>query len=177
MHSRRNQNLVLPSLQHVYAHPLTQIVPCQWLNGGVCSYRKEVFKEFQFDERLKGIACGEDLDFSYRIYLKHPYSLYQTPLAKCIHLRREKRGERLKETIFIHETNYWYLLFKFNKGHRGWIAFAWSRLGWIIWEILKMVKAPFASGFKVFCLIQANLYLFFHRKEVKQGRGKFLLKN
>ena len=46
------------------------------LSGGCTAYLKEVFDQFRFDEKLKGYAYLEDVDFSYRVGKKYRL-LYQ----------------------------------------------------------------------------------------------------
>ena len=59
----------------------------EWLKGGAMAYKREVFKEHSFDERLQkfgGYALGEDLMFSYSIYLSG-YKLTYGKGAYVIH--------------------------------------------------------------------------------------------
>ena len=83
-HSQKNLNKLLPSMQDVYADPLTKIVNCQWLMSGCTCYRKEIIQSFKFDENLYKYCSGDDADLSYRIYKEHPNTLYQTPFARLI---------------------------------------------------------------------------------------------
>ena len=63
--------------------PLKQLTQVDFLAGGVCAYRKDVFTKFCFDENYKGYGLGEDKDFSYRV--SKYYQLMVTPEAKLNH--------------------------------------------------------------------------------------------
>lgn len=52
-------------------------------SGCNMSYRREVFKDFKFDENLKGYCFMEDVDFSFRVSQNH--SLVQTSNATLVH--------------------------------------------------------------------------------------------
>jgi GT2 family glycosyltransferase len=54
------------------------------LPGGLTSYKKEVFREFSFDEQLVKYALSEDLDFSFRVSRK--YKLVIAPKARLQHV-------------------------------------------------------------------------------------------
>lgn len=58
------------------------------------AFRREILRQFKFDESLKGYSYMEDLLLSHSIHKKYPNSLYITPYAKCIHkVSREGRTE------------------------------------------------------------------------------------
>jgi GT2 family glycosyltransferase len=58
----------------------------EYQNGWFMSYRRRVFEEERFDERLAGYAFKEDIDFSYRV-AKRGYVFVQTPKARIDHLK------------------------------------------------------------------------------------------
>jgi len=57
--------------------------PTNILPGGITGYRKAVFQEFLFDEKLIKYCLGEDMDFSYRVSSK--YKLAFSTKALAIH--------------------------------------------------------------------------------------------
>ena len=76
---------------------LKTISEVDFLSGGVCSYRRTVFKEFRFTDEYRKHALGEDKDFSLRVSGKH--RLVVTPHAKLFHynspeMRPDKRRKR-----------------------------------------------------------------------------------
>ncbi len=75
---------VLPSGYNTLMCPAAQTRPVQWLFGGATVWKREVFKEFIFDDWYEGTGLCEDLDFSYRVGKK--YGLYVVAQAKVDHL-------------------------------------------------------------------------------------------
>jgi GT2 family glycosyltransferase len=64
----------------------------EFFAGWFMSYRREVFEHERFDENLSGYAFKEDVDFSYRLFMRG-YLLVQTPEARIEH--RKAATERL----------------------------------------------------------------------------------
>ena len=70
----------------------------EFIAGGVTAYKRKVFEEFMFDEKLMGYCYGEDADFSYRVSRK--YVNYYTPFAKATHKpSSEARGRGIKSLL------------------------------------------------------------------------------
>lgn len=68
----------------------------EWLSGGDMAYRKSVFDELRFDERLErfgGYALGEDMDLSHRVMLHYGEPLQILPGGSVTHHQAE--GGRL----------------------------------------------------------------------------------
>lgn len=62
--------------------------PAEWLSGGSMAFRKKVFDELKFDERLEtfgGYALGEDVDFSHRVMLHFKEPLLIADSGRVIH--------------------------------------------------------------------------------------------
>lgn len=60
--------------------------PVHWLPGCAMVWKKDVFKEFMFDENFSGYARYEEVDFSYRVGKK--YRMFMVADAKAQHLSR-----------------------------------------------------------------------------------------
>ncbi|WP_022836890.1 glycosyltransferase family 2 protein [Salisaeta longa] len=100
--------------------------PVEWLPGCACSYRRAVFDAFRFDERLRGYAMLEDLDFSFRVGQLHP--LRAVPGAVLEHRRTPTaRFDRARytERALIHR--WWFVRKHFAAWER--LAYAWAALG------------------------------------------------
>jgi len=176
VHARKNQNRLLPSLQNVYAIPLTKVINCEWMAGGGVSYCKEIFSEFNFEEKFLGPSYGEDIDFSYRVYKKYPKGLLQTPRARCVHKRSPGGRMPAKKLIFIQEIHHWYLLHKLSVDAIGYITFLWSRLGRLILELGKLFLKPSSRQIlTIFYLVQAYFYVFIHRESIRAGEWESLI--
>lgn len=109
------------------------------LLGCNMSYRKDVLKDFKFDESLTGYALGEDVDLSYRV--SHRYKLIVTPFAKLEHkvsgVSRITNAE-LEERYIVNSC----YLFKKNipQTNKNRIYFLWSRIGLIIHSIVQAIR-------------------------------------
>lgn len=66
--------------------PITarELIPCEWIGGGVSALRREAFESVGgFASFFAGSSPGEDLDLGYR--LSRNWKVYYVPAAKCIH--------------------------------------------------------------------------------------------
>jgi glycosyltransferase involved in cell wall biosynthesis len=95
-----------------YPQPLTQIISCEWLSGTNSSYKKELVKNFKFDENFKKYSLCEDMDFSYRIQKKYPKSLLMTPYAKVIHTYSQLDRIPKEHSTYMEIANHTYFFFK-----------------------------------------------------------------
>jgi GT2 family glycosyltransferase len=80
----QNRARVLPT-GISYPFPLTHVINGEWLNGSNVSYKRKIFEQFQWDEKLKRYSLCDDMDISYRIQKIYPQSLFITPNAKVLH--------------------------------------------------------------------------------------------
>ncbi len=64
-------------------HPFDRNVETRWLNGGSTLWRRDVIREFDFDEWFIGHGYLEDVDYSFRVGMK--WRLYAVADAKCYH--------------------------------------------------------------------------------------------
>lgn len=102
-------------------------------SGGCSAFRRTVFGEFLFDERLTGYSYMEDVDFSYRVSRK--FRLAYQPLARSEHLSgtssRTDSGVRRK--MFI--RNHIYLFLKnAPKDFAHLYGFAASLIGMLVYN-------------------------------------------
>ena len=94
----------------------SQVVPVQWMPGGACAYRREVFATHQFDAEAEGPSPRiEDLDFSYRVGASWPL-LFQ-PQARLNHYPSPVNRARLN-------------------------TYATERLAWRAWFVQKNLPGP-----------------------------------
>jgi len=119
-----------------YPHGTTGFREVEDLNGGLTGYRRVVFDEFQFDERLTGYSYMEDVDFSRRVSYK--YRLFYNPEAKVEHrVGAGGRGERRRNReMFI--LNHQYLFYKnfYPRNRLYAICHYWSILGLFFHSLL-----------------------------------------
>jgi len=119
---------------------LTKIINCDSLCGGCMAFKREVFNEFKFDERLKKIAYMEDDLFSYSIFKKYPKGLFITPYAKCIHKRSATGRTEDKELERLEFQYRKYVSVKLL-GLKGALIHYWQSIGITIMRLaLKLMK-------------------------------------
>lgn len=119
---------------------IRQTMPVQWLSGCNMAYRREVFTQFHFDQRLGAYGWGEDRDFSYRVGQHYP--LMATPSAQLVHLKAT--GGRINSRYMgFMETNYLYRFFAKNMPKRphNWVALSWALLGIMLKNGLLSLRA------------------------------------
>jgi len=118
-----------------YPGTLTRVIECEWLSGSASAYRRDIFKEFKFDENLKGYSYMEDVLFSHLIFKKHPKSLLMTPNARYVHKVSPKDYE---ENIKRHKNMCRkYVLVKLY-GIKGLLLYYWQNIGYTLITLLNM---------------------------------------
>jgi GT2 family glycosyltransferase len=99
------------------------------------AYRRRVFDEFEFDERLGkgGYALKEDVDFSYRV--SREFRLLVTPHASFRHFKSTTERVGIRQKSRMHIANN-YLLFRKNLEGSAlqWAAFSWAMIGRLLYE-------------------------------------------
>ena len=148
-----------------FPDPLTRVIKCQWFSGGISTYKKEVLKDFKWDENLKRYSLCEDMDISYRIHKRYPNSLYATPYAQAIHKASPVGRIKTKHLVYMGVAYPTYFFFKnIKQTLLNRIIFVWSMFfGRFILTLLE--KKPTSTIF----LIGAYLDLLKHFKEIRNG--------
>ncbi len=105
----------------------TEYIPVSKLPGGLTSYKREIFKEFKFDETFIKTGVGEDFDFSFRVSRR--YKIVITPQARLIHVESPVARADFKKII---GDNLYFKYYFFKKNldktignymHFGWLIF------------------------------------------------------
>lgn len=102
-----------------------------FLSGCNMSFRRAVFDDQLFDERLSGYAIGEDLQFSYRVSRR--WKLVLTPRARLEHRHTgggRPRPGRLEEMRVV--NRFLFVRDVVRLGGAGWVPYAWSELGTLL---------------------------------------------
>jgi GT2 family glycosyltransferase len=104
----------------------------EWLSGCCMAYRKSVFGELKFDERLQrfgGYSLGEDVDFSHRVMLHFGESLLVASGAHVVHHNSAGgriSGDTRRASAFYHNTRI--VRDNFNKYRKyGVLPFLWEQ--------------------------------------------------
>lgn len=111
--------------------PIRRMRRVDFLSGGVSSFRRKVFDEFQFTRGYDLVATGEDKDFTFRVSRK--YRLFFNPDAKLYHyetpnMRANKRRQGRRALLAR------YLLFRMHKkrGWWSWLFFYYAACGYVL---------------------------------------------
>lgn len=174
----KNKFQVLPSMGISFPSVVDEVINCEWLSGANQAYKKEIFKEFKFDENLKRYCWGEDQDTSYRIFKKYTKSLFMTPYAKLTH-KASQEGRHLKrDVVYMDVIYYTYLFYKnIDQTRKNKLIYLWSRTGRIfiklIFFVFKPSKSKLAEIKEIKYMLESVFYCAKHMKEIKAGNLDF----
>ena len=152
---------ILPWGYQVWNHEIKKEEKADWIPGGISSFRKEIFKEFQFKELQPGRTALEDLEFCWQIK-KKGYFFIITPQAKLLH-KEEMQG---KEKAFISGFKEGYnrcLIFSLHakKTFKNYLIFIIASFGWVLRQFLGSFWEPryfFYHFFYGLGLIKGKIY-------------------
>ena len=128
--------------------PSKKKMEVDFLSGGVMSFKKEIFKEFSFDnERYINYGLGEDQDFSYRVSRK--YKLIVNPKAMLLHLESPQMRPDKKAIGRMFVLNR-YLFFRAHvkKHWWNWLFFYYALFGYLIERTIIFVFSPKREHFE-----------------------------
>lgn len=122
-----------------FPHGINRKLKVEFLSGCDSVYRRKIFNEFKFDEKLGklgGYSYNEDVDFSYRVSKK--YTLIYTPYAKLEHYPTQKKSGLKDFDIKKQLVSNHFYLFKKNikKSFLNMIAFMISIYGILITTVI-----------------------------------------
>ena len=119
---------VLASGYHTMICPVEATIQVQWLFGGATVWRREVIREFQYDEWFHGTGFLEDVDYSYRVGKK--YELMVVADARLDHLSWPIRREMNYTLGKWQVVNRYYFVRKHAELSRA--GFWWAMLGQMV---------------------------------------------
>ena len=121
---------------------IKKIKKVDFLSGGVCSFRKEVFKEFLFNtEKYLGYGLGEDIEFSYRVSKK--YTLIFNPKARLLHLDSPKMSiDDMREGRMYMMNRYIFFSEYVKKGWWSLLFFYYALFGYVSIRIISLIILP-----------------------------------
>jgi GT2 family glycosyltransferase len=170
---------VFPSLTVSYPDPtLNKVINCQWLSGANASFKKEILKEFRWDENLKKYAWGDDIDLPYRIYKKYPNELYMTPYARLTH-KSSTQGESVvgRDVIYMEEVYYLYIFYKvIDQNIINKLTYLESRIGRLILRIIHTLRHSKSKIKPIKHLVGALVFCLKHKSEIRNGNLGFFNK-
>lgn len=122
--------------------PSKKKMEVDFLSGGVTSFKKEIFKEFSFDnERYRNYGLGEDQDFSYRVSRK--YKLVVNPKAMLLHLESPQMRPDKKAIGRMFVLNRYVFFREHVKKHWwSWLFFYYALFGYLVDRTIIFVFSP-----------------------------------
>ena len=130
--SRSGNGLLQRSALPAFYRLDKNLVQVEVFSGVAMSYRKEVLREFQFDEALSHYWFGDDFEMAYRVSRK--YTLFQLPQACLLHYNSSVNREGMRRQYRMLVVNHLYLMRKlFGFTLKSCFYWCWSELGlWLI---------------------------------------------
>lgn len=129
---KKDTSKIRSSGAYIFPLPaITKVIPTERLAGCCSCYRREVFHNLKFDCNLKRWAFSEDLDFSYRVSLDYPGSLFLLPNAEITHKLAATSRLPKKKAIYMQNIYWFYIFFKnmFNGSTANLLSFFLALIG------------------------------------------------
>ena len=111
-----------------FCRPSGNLTQVEVFSGVAMSYRKEVLREFKFDEMLARYWIGDDFEMAYRVSRK--YKLFQASCARLLHYSSPvgRDNQRLRCKMLV--VNHFFLMRKiFGFTPKSGLYWCWSELG------------------------------------------------
>ncbi|MBI4680351.1 MAG: glycosyltransferase family 2 protein, partial [Nitrospirae bacterium] len=125
----------------VYSNPKYhnyEVVEVAFLPGGLTSFKKEVFQDFQFDENFLQYGLSEDVDFSFRVSQR--YKIAITPKARLMHICSESGKAddgKFRENLVL--SMHYFFRKNLRKNIFNYFCFTWLNVGFIYNAVLMAV--------------------------------------
>lgn len=170
-HLEKNRCRVLRSSHLTYPKECPdKPISCEWLSGCNHAFRKNIFNDFEYDEKLVDYSLKEDADLSYRVHKKYPGQLRLIPSAKCIH-NVSSAGRMPKISSLYME--YGYLSYFFYKNMHNSIferiCFKWSMFGKIQKNILEILARSNSKYHDINMYVKAIIRIQKYIRSLKMG--------
>ena len=171
-HRAPNSGRVLSSYGAIYPSRLNKTINVEWIPGFNMAFKKEVFKKDIFDEHLSRYSLGEDFDFTYRVNMRKPLSLFLTPRARLIHRASQIERYPARKITYMNQIHHFYLHYKnFNRNFKERSIFVWSLLGISLLRLSLLLFRPNKRNWLKATLYFSSLsYCIFNLKDIKRGR-------
>lgn len=171
-HAEAEKCRMLPSGKTTFAYSPSGIIPCEWLFGLNVAYKREVFKEFSFNERLLGYSLGEDKELSYKIYKKYPGSLFLTPYARVYHYPPSSNNMSKQKIYIITAYPIGFFFNNIEQTLKNKAIFFWSEIGRIILGIIWSLP----NATKIKHLITSYFEAIKHINDIKNENYSFIFR-
>lgn len=124
------------------------VVPARWLSGAAMALRRDLVREYRFDESLAEYALGEDREMGYRLAPHH--WLVEARQAHVVHRREPGRRTDGRRLGFMTGYNYLHILNRTCRlGAGEWLLIGWSfavlAAMHLVWAIVGDRRGHFAE--------------------------------
>jgi len=121
-----------PSAWPAFYRPDSKLAQVEIFSGASMSYRKEVLRDFQFNEAFADYWVGDDFEMSYRVSRK--YKLFQVPQAKLLHYMSPANRDSERKKCKMSVVNHYFLMRDiFGFTWKSSVYWCWSEFGlWVI---------------------------------------------
>ena len=165
---KRKIGHVTPSMLGVFPEKVDAFTKTEWTMGFFFAVRKSFINRngIRFDEKLKGYAFNEDLDFSYSCYKASVAEGAVCIFSKkiyCEHLASAEYRIPSKMQNLLYVRNRFYLSHKHQMGLISRIAIFWSCIGILLKKMIKKEHPEY--------LISAMMKTILHCR--RYAKGKF----
>lgn len=174
-HAEKDKCRMLPSGKTTFAYAPNGIISCEWLFGLSVAYKKEVFNEFSFNEKLVSYSLGEDKEFSYKIHKKYPGSLLLTPFARVYHHPppSEKTTSNRKKIYIITAYPIGFFYNNIEQTLKNKTILLWSEIGNLILRIYWALQNPI----NIKHILTSYIDTIKHLNDVKNENYSFIFEN
>jgi GT2 family glycosyltransferase len=119
-----------------HPHGRSEFMDVEILSGGLTAYRRDVLKEFDFDETVTGYSYMEDVDFSFRVSRR--CKLFYDPRAVVEHRHAATGRGQIAENRKMYLVNHNYFFFKNIYPSCPWciIPYLWAVTGLFVLALL-----------------------------------------
>lgn len=133
---------ILPSGHVVYPRHPPAVATSEWLSGCNMAYRRSVFRDRGFDERLARGSWGEDVEFSYALGKRAPGSLALVRDARLEHRTSPESRPPVRTLVHLRMAHWAYIRHRhFPRGPGATLAHLVSRVG----ELLLLTGIAFLA--------------------------------
>ena len=129
---RLGDGTLQPSAWPAFYRPDQNLAQVEVFSGAAMSYRKEVLREFQFDDSFAHYWVGDDFEMAYRVSRK--FKLFQASQARLLHYTSALGRDGIRRQRKMHVVNHLYLRHKcFGSDWKSWFYWGWSEIGmWLV---------------------------------------------
>lgn len=154
-------------------HPIPDIdfhVESQWISTCAGVFKTSLFNFIEFPKHFVKYSWNEYVFFSYSIYKKKLGTMIYTSNAKYRNIPTDAGRLPLKDLVYMSEVYDFYIFSElFNRNLLDKLIYIKSRIGRILFYILRMVKRKQFDFRLLASALNAFYFTFSNRREIRKG--------